>query len=58
VFVADVIPDELAAVIEFLNAKMHDIEVYGVEVRRYGDAETAGPGLAGGREHAAGRGRS
>jgi hypothetical protein len=41
VFVADVIPDELAAVIEFLNAKMHDIEVYGVEVRRYGDAETA-----------------
>lgn len=40
-FVADVIPDELAAVIEFLNARMHDTEVYGVEVRRYGDAETA-----------------
>jgi hypothetical protein len=35
VFVADVIPDELAAVIEFLNARMHDTEVYGVEVRRY-----------------------
>jgi hypothetical protein len=41
VFVADVIPDELAAVIEFLNARMHDTEVYGVEVRRYGDTETA-----------------
>jgi hypothetical protein len=39
VFVADVIPDELRAVIEFLNARMHDTEVYGVEVRRYGDAE-------------------
>jgi hypothetical protein len=36
VFVADVIPDELATVIEFLNSRMHDIEVYGVEVRRYG----------------------
>ena len=41
VFVADVIPDELAAVIEFLNVRMHDTEVYGVEVRRYGDAGTA-----------------
>jgi hypothetical protein len=38
VFVADVIPDELAAVIEFLNARMSDIEVYGVEARRYGSA--------------------
>ena len=36
VFVADVIPDELATVIEFLNTRMHDTEVYGVEVRRYG----------------------
>jgi hypothetical protein len=36
VFVADVIPDELAAVIEFLNTRMHDTEVYGIEVRRYG----------------------
>jgi hypothetical protein len=36
VFVADVIPDELAAVIEFLNTRMHDTEVFGVEVRRYG----------------------
>lgn len=41
VFVADVIPGELAAVIEFLNARMHDTEVYGVEVRRYGNAGTA-----------------
>lgn len=36
VFVADVIPDELATVIEFLNTRMRDTEVYGVEVRRYG----------------------
>jgi hypothetical protein len=40
VFVADVIPDELAAVIEFLNTRMHDTEVYGVEVRRYGSPGT------------------
>jgi hypothetical protein len=40
VFVADVIPDELAAVIEFLNGRMHDTEVYGVEVRRYGATGT------------------
>lgn len=40
VFVADVIPDELTAVIEFLNARMHDTEVYGVEVRRYASAGT------------------
>jgi hypothetical protein len=41
VFVADVIPDELATVIEFLNTRMHDTEVYGVEVRRYGSSGTA-----------------
>jgi hypothetical protein len=41
VFVADVIPDELAAVIEFLNGRMHDTEVHGVEVRHYGNAQTA-----------------
>lgn len=41
VFVDDVIPDELAAVIEFHNARMHDTQVYGVEVWRYGGAETA-----------------
>ena len=41
VFVADVIPDELATVIEFLNTQMHDTEVYGVEVRRYGSGGTA-----------------
>ena len=41
VFVADVIPDELATVIEFLNTRMHDIEVYGVEVRRYGSGGAA-----------------
>jgi hypothetical protein len=40
VFVADVIPEELRAIIEFLNAGMRDTEVYGVEVRRYGDADT------------------
>lgn len=41
VFVADVIPDELATVTEFLNTQMHDTEVYGVEVRRYGSGGTA-----------------
>ena len=41
VFVADVIPDELATVIEFLNTKMHGTEVYGVEVRRYGNGGAA-----------------
>lgn len=41
VFVADVIPDELATVIEFLNTRMHDTEVYGVEVRRYGNGGAA-----------------
>lgn len=41
VFVADVIPDELATVIEFLNTKMHEVEVYGVEVRRYGSGGAA-----------------
>jgi hypothetical protein len=41
VFVADVIPDELATVIEFLNTRMHDTEVYGVEVRRYGSGGAA-----------------
>ena len=35
VFVADVIPDELRSVIEFLNSRLLDTEVYGVEVRRY-----------------------
>lgn len=35
------IPNERATVIEFLNTKMHDIEVYGVEVRRYGIGATA-----------------
>jgi hypothetical protein len=40
VFGADVIPDELCAVIEFLNTRMHNTQVYGVEVRRYGNAET------------------
>ena len=40
-FVADVIPDELATVIEFLNTRMHDTEVYGVEVRRYGSGGAA-----------------
>ena len=41
VFVADVIPDELDTVIEFLKTKTHDTEVYGVEVRRYGSGGAA-----------------
>lgn len=40
VFIADVIPEELRAVIEFLNDRMHETEVYGVEVQRYGDPGT------------------
>jgi hypothetical protein len=39
VFVADVIPDELRAVIEFLGARMSDTHVHGVEVRRYADRQ-------------------
>ena len=35
VFVADVIPTELQAIIEFLHARMPDTDVYGVEVHRY-----------------------
>ncbi len=35
VFVADVVPSELLTIIEFLNARMTDVEVFGVEVRRY-----------------------
>lgn len=40
VFVADTIREELRAIIEFLNEKMSEVEVFGVEVRRY--AATAG----------------
>jgi hypothetical protein len=35
VFVADVIPNELRSIIEFLNGRLVDTEVYGVEVRQY-----------------------
>jgi len=35
VFVADDVPDELRAVIEFLHLRMGNTEVYGVEVHRY-----------------------
>ena len=35
VFVADEIPDTLRVLIEFLDRSMANIEVYGVEVRRY-----------------------
>jgi hypothetical protein len=41
VFVADVIPDELRAIIEFMNGRMTDTEVYGVEVRHYKGAAGA-----------------
>lgn len=37
VFVADVIPEELRAIIEFLNERMADVEVFEVEVRRYSE---------------------
>jgi hypothetical protein len=35
VFVARTIPSELLAIIEFLNDGMTDVEIFGVEVRRY-----------------------
>lgn len=35
VFAADIIPDTLKTLIEFLNRNLADIEVYGVEIRRY-----------------------
>jgi hypothetical protein len=35
VFVADVIPSELRAIVEFLNAQMNTTEVAAVEVRQY-----------------------
>jgi hypothetical protein len=38
VFVADTIPEELRAIIEFLNEKLSEVEVFGVEVRRYAAA--------------------
>jgi hypothetical protein len=51
VFAADVIPDELATVIEFLNTRMRGTEVYGGQVRRHGSggaAECFVPRLIGG----------
>ncbi len=35
IFVADTIPFELRTMIEFLNEKMNDIDLFGVEVRKY-----------------------
>lgn len=35
VFVADVIPGELRRLVEFLNAKMNDVEVLAVEVKQF-----------------------
>jgi hypothetical protein len=34
-FVADVIPTSLQAIIEFLNKQMRDTEVYGLEIKQY-----------------------
>ncbi len=41
VFVADVIPTELQAIVEFLNSQMQQVEVIAVEVKRYGAAGTS-----------------
>lgn len=41
VFVADVIPTELQAIVEFLNNQMQQTEVIAVEVKRYGAAGTS-----------------
>lgn len=42
VFVADIIPDELQRIVEFLNTQMSPAEVFAVEVKQY-----AAPGFAG-----------
>jgi hypothetical protein len=51
VFVADVIPDELRAIVEFLNAQMSTTEVLAVEIRQYvaedGTHQTLVPRLIG-----------
>jgi hypothetical protein len=49
VFVADVIPSSLRAIIEFLNGQMDPAEVLGVEVRQYvgGEMKTLVPRLIG-----------
>ncbi len=39
VFVADDIPQELRALIEFLNEQMHSVEVLGLEVKQYAGEE-------------------
>lgn len=41
VFVADVIPTELQAIVEFLNSQMQQVEVIAVEVKRYGTGARA-----------------
>ncbi len=50
VFAADIIPDTLKTLIEFLNRNLADIEVYGVEIRRYQtqDATLLTSGIIGG----------
>lgn len=49
VFVADVIPQSLRAIIEFLNSQMDPAEVLGVEVRQYvgGEVKTLVPRVIG-----------
>ena len=48
-FAADGIPDELARVVEFLNAQMATVEVLAVDIRRFagGDAATLVPRVIG-----------
>ena len=48
-FAADGIPDELARVVEFLNAQMATVEVLAVDIRRFagGDATTLVPRVIG-----------
>lgn len=48
-FVADEVPPELRRVVEFLNAKMADVEVLAVELRQYakGDVRTLVPRVYG-----------
>lgn len=50
VFAADIIPDTLKTLIEFLNRNLSDIEVYGVEIRQYQaqDATLLTSGIVGG----------
>ena len=61
-FVADEIPDSLQAIIEYLNEKMTDTEVFGIEIKQFvgtdGVTKTLVPSLIGRTAKSAGSGGS